>query len=537
MTTKVVNFIKQGGFSLLIVIGLFSCEGPIEEVGVNIVDNDLFDSDKFVSDVRTYNQNILKREGNSLGQYLLGVHKNNDFGRIEATVLGQVAFNSTVDFGLDPTIDTIIVNIPYYSTEIGRFDDGSREFELDSIIGNQDIAFNLKVSELKTYLNTLDPENPSEVLAYYTDETYDVGATPFYEELFMPNALDTVLYVERSEVILDWETMEHDRDTIKNLNAAPSIKLALEEEYFTNNFLNNPAIFTSLDVFLEFFRGLYIEAESVVTDPMASDASLMTLNMGGSTMTIYYTNTILTDETITSTNADGVTTIVSETDLNGDGDTTDEDVEVRTKQSVIFSFGGVTNNKYTRDYSNSNAESVINSPDMVNGDSELFIQGAAGSVALVDLFYNDDIEELRSKNWLINNAILHFYIDQSADKSIVPDRVYLYNFDDDRHLTDVLTEGLSTFDGRLQRDPDGEPYRYSIKITDYISRVLASDDPLEISKLALKVFNNSDSPLSPLDVDVKDKSWNSKGIVIHGNQSIDLEKRVQLEISYTEINN
>ena len=502
MTTKVVNVLKQGGISLLLIIGLLSCEGKIDDVGVNIVDNDIFEEGKYTSEVVAYNINIEKRIANKLNQYLLGVYKNDDFGQLDASVIGQLTFSLDVNFGTDPSIDTIIVSIPYYATQIGDYENGSPEFELDSIIGNQDVSFRLKVSELQTYLNTLDPDNPSEELNYYTDEDFNQDMTPFYSGEFIPNEKDTVLYVNRPEITPDPEEGIYNIDTIKRVDAAPTLKIPLDEEYFTNNFLTNPAIFESNAAFVAFFNGLYIEASPLVGDP---DASLMTLDFSAATMTIYYTNTTF---------------------------------EVRTKQTASFNFGGVTNNKYERDYTDSNADPIINNPDEVFGDDQLFIQGAAGSIALIDLFTNDDLEELRNNNWLINDANLIFYIDQSADMSIAPDRVLLYNYDDSTHLTDLLFEGLAIYGGILEFDDNGDPYRYKINVTDYVSKILVdSDEAEDPSKLALKVFNNSDFPSDFADNEVEDYSWNPKGIILHGNTTTDVEKRIKLEINYTEINN
>ncbi|MDC9721929.1 MAG: DUF4270 domain-containing protein [Urechidicola sp.] len=504
MTTKVVNVLKQGGISLFIILGLLACEGPIDNVGVNIVDNDVFEDGKYTSEVVTYNKNIEKRLANKLDQYLLGVYKNDDFGQIDASVIAQLTFNTDIDFGVNPSIDTVILNIPYYATRDGNDEDGFPNFVLDSIIGNQEVVFNLKISELQTYLNTLDPLNPSEELDYFTDDNYTVNMTPlYYNEEFKPNEIDTVLYVNRPEIISDPENDIYSVDTIKRVDAMPTIKVPLDEDFFTNNFLNNPAVFESTSAFIEFFNGLYIEA-SPGANP---EASLMTLDFSAATMTIYYTNT---------------------------------EFEKRTKQTATFLFGSVTNNKYTRDYSGSIAEPIINNPDEVFGDDQLFVQGAAGSIALLDLFTEDNLAELRSNNWLINDANLIFYIDQTADLSIVPDRLLLYNYDDGNHLTDFLFEGFSSFGGGIEYDDDEDnptPILYKINITDYVSKILAFEDAIEPSKLALKVFNNSDFPLDLADFEVDDYSWNPKGIILHGNNTTDIEKRVKLEITYTEINN
>jgi hypothetical protein len=500
MTTKVVKIIKQVSFVLL--IGIISCESDIEGVGVNIVDNGVFETNSYSSELISYNNNIENVKSNQLGQYLLGVYKNDDFGQIEASIVSQLTHNTSLftGFGDSPSIDAVILSIPYQATRQAEDNDnGSPKFEIDSVFGNKDVAYNLSVYEVETYLNTLDPSDPSEELDYYSDQTYAFNSNALYAELFNPNEQDTVLYIDRPGIILDLDTMEHDVDTIKITGVLPFIQIPLDKDFFTNEFLINPSAFESTTTFVDFFRGLLIQA-TPASDP---DASITALDLSLANMSIYYTN-----------------------DVDG----------VKTKQTAVFNFSGVTSNIYQRDYTSSNVEPFIpSSPNTTTGDEKLYLQGAAGSMALIDLFGDDNIEELRNNNWLINQANLIFYIDQSSDVSLLPERLFLYNYEEDIQLTDVLTE-TATYDGFLENDEDGNPWRYKINITDYVSNVLKSDDPLEPTKLGLKVFNISDFPTAFGDVDVRDLSWTIKGVVVHGNNTTDIDKRSKLEIIYSEIN-
>jgi len=530
MTIKVVKTIKQITLFSILVFGILSCEKDIESVGVNLVENGIFEVDTYNSDVKTYNQNIIKRRAKGLGQYLLGVYNDTDFGKLEASIIAQTVPFGSIDFGTNPVIDTVILSIPYKATKIGTQETTIQgetisvpKFKLDSVFGDKNVEFNLNVYELTSYLNTLDPTNPSEELKYYTNQTYNYNPTPLYSGLFKPNPNDTVLYVKRPEVILDFDTMQYDIDTIKNTNSEPAIRLPLDESFFTNNFLTNSSAFESTANFLEFFKGLYIQA----TESANPKASIMSLKLIiESNITIYYTNTVVKDETI-----DGV-------DLNGDGNI-DAAVNIRTKQTAVFNISGIVNNTYTRDYTSSSAISYLNAPNSINGDDKLYLQGAAGSIALIDLFTNDDINMLRDNNWLINEANLTFYVDETAENSNIPEKLFVYNYDENTQLTDMLTEGSIVFDGTLQKDADGNaltPRRYTVNITDYISEILKSTDPIDPSKLAVSVYNSTDTPANLLDTEIKDFSWTPKGVVIHGNQSSDIEKRIKLEITYTKIN-
>ncbi|MFT4684050.1 MAG: hypothetical protein ACI863_000650 [Flavobacteriales bacterium] len=541
MTTKVVKKTKQLALFLMMLIGIMSCEKDIENIGVNLVENGIFDTQKYNSTVTVYNQNILKNRGSQLGQYLLGVYENEDFGQVGASIVTQLAPTIGIDFGLEPSIDSVVLTIPYQATLTSEVNEAPT-FELDSIWGNQATQFNLNVYELQTYLNTLDPLNPSDELSYFTDQIYDYNSTALYSGLFKPSAEDTIMFIERPEVIIDFAIPSvKDRDTIRtfvsnvngNSQLVPAIRLPLNNDFFTDNFLTNQSAMETTDAFVQFFNGIYIEA-TVAGDPKSSIMSLNLYNTA-TNITIYYTNTILTDETI----YDSLGDLVSETDINGNGNTVDTDLPVRTKQTATFNFDGITTNNYVRDYTGSVAEPILDNPNTLSGDERLYLQGAAGSFAVIDLFAFDDILELRNNGWLINEASLSFYVDQEntvADFSIVPEKLLVYNYDENEQMTDIFTEGLSAFDGNLERDDDDLPYRYTVNITDYISEVLKSENPTEISKLAVKVYNISDIPASGTDTEITNFSWTPKGVVVHGNQSLNLEKRLKLEISYTEIN-
>jgi hypothetical protein len=172
-----------------------------------------------------------------------------------------------------------------------------------------------------------------------------------------------------------------------------------------------------------------------------------------------------------------------------------------------------------------------------SGEDRLYVQGAAGSIATIDLFKNENYVDFQDNNWLINDANLIFYVDQNAASDIAPEQLFIYNYTDNLQFTDVMTEGIDAVGGKLERDDAGKPYRYVFKITDYISRLLKTDEPLELVKIGLKVYNPSDTPSAISDVKIREYSWTPKGVVLYGDNPSFGDKRVKLEISYSKINN
>ncbi|MBJ2174010.1 DUF4270 domain-containing protein [Aureibaculum sp. A20] len=526
MTKKIVSSIKYIAIFSTVLLGIISCEKDFENVGVGLVDNELFTTESQSFEVVAYNENVTRSQISTSNPHLLGVINDDKFGLLKSSVIAQLSLGS-ISFTDNMSIDAVVLDIPYYTTQLENNSGGTPNFELDSIFGKEDEEFMLSVYENGTYLNNLDPLDPTQGKKYYSNDSY-TKKDLLYSGLFKPNANDTVLYVKRNFLDGDANTVD-DTDTIKSATISPSIKIPLDTTFFRTNFIDqqNSGAFDSNDNFKNYFRGLIIEADG-------TDGSIMNLAMSNATMTFYYSNIVLTDETTTTG------------DLNGDGDTDDEDVPVKTKQTAIFPLSGVITDTYNRDYSEATSDiyTKLMSPDTSNGEESLYIQGAAGSIAVVELFKGLDetqFEEIKNKNWLINGAKLSLYIETQED-TIIPQQLFLYNYDAHTQILDAMTEAsLREFEGVLRRDDDNKPLKYEFTITDYISEVLKSDESLSLNKLAIKVAHSSasfsDAPTSTLDTIVKDYSWNPKGVVVKGNNLINTdEQRLKLEIFYTVIN-
>ena len=524
MTIKIVNSVKYIGFLALILLSIVACEKDFENIDVDLVDNNVFKNDSAIFEVIGYNKNVDSSRVDGLPRNLLGVYKDDTFGFIKTSFVSQLSLPSPFsNFGDSVSIDMVILDIPYYATDTSAANT-KPDFILDSIIGDQNIEYNLSVYESGTYLNTLDPQDPSKIRKYYSDEQYD-KKTLLSSKLFKPEKHDTVLYVKRRFLDNNINTVD-DTDTIIAENANPSIKFELDTVFFRNNFVNqqNSGVFDSNDNLLNYFRGIIIEAE----EDQEKQASLMTLNMSEAELRIYYTNTTLTDE--------------SGTDLNGNGTTDDTGVPVRTKQTMIFPVGGIGASTYIRDYTGSEINNNLLNPDKINGQEKLFIQGAAGSIAVVELFKGVDIDSLnaiRDQNWLIIDASITLHLNNDETQNSVPERLYLYKFDSHSQILDVFTEIETVgIGGVLIRDEDNNnPIKYKFSITDYMSEVLKHDGITNVAKLGIKVYHPTDNPVALNDSLIKDYSWNAKGVVLNGNNvpliDADYNNRLKLKIVYT----
>jgi hypothetical protein len=509
MAIKVVNALKYLGLFSIVFFTIISCEKEIESIGVNLVDNNNFSTDKQITDVTAANKNISKVPASGVSQYLLGVYSDNEFGTLKASIVSQLALPTTgaaYNYGTNYGIDSVLLFIPYQATKLAeKYTDGKPKFSIDSVFGDANVEFKLGIYELKTYLNTLDPVDPSKPAIYYSDKEFQKGDTPFYTGNFKVNPNDTVAYIKR---YMPNGITVYKKDTIKATDKSPSIKIPLNESLIKQIFVDNAAgaEFQSIDNFQRYFRGFYIEAEAITSNK----SHIVSLAMANARMVIYYSK----DED------EGANIDLNGNKINGE-------LGVRTKHNFEFAFGAIKSNVLKRDVA----------PHQ-SGEDRLYVQGAAGSMATIDLFKNENIKDLQKNNWLINDASLIFYVDQNAASNIVPEQLFIYNYEDNEQITDVMTEGLVAAGGLLEKDANGKPYRYVFKITDYMSKLLSANAPADLEKktLGLKVYNPSDTPSAISDVKVRDYSWTPKGVVLYGQNPSFGDKRVKLEISYTKIN-
>jgi hypothetical protein len=171
---------------------------------------------------------------------------------------------------------------------------------------------------------------------------------------------------------------------------------------------------------------------------------------------------------------------------------------------------------------------------------------------------SDKLDDLRSKDVLINEANIEFYVNQNVPlgSEAEPDRVFLYDIDNNRVLLDYQfddTTGTDVVDtkvshlGRLQRDDLGYGVKYKINVTEHITDLIRNDS-INV-KLGLVISNNVlDLGSSELkdQIDINDSEIESifsasvlshRGTVLFNENALDNEKKLKLKIYYTEENN
>jgi len=508
MTKKSVYF----GVFILFIVGIISCEKDFNDIATNVVKNTKFDTKDTILDVVVTNKAITSvggdglKIGGTLGQYLLGVYNNSNYEKIEASIVSQVVIYSGIqdkevgerDYGTDTTIvttiDTVFLKLPYQATLKSG---ATADYTLDSVIGDQTKAFNLNLYRTDTYMSRLNPVDPSKINSYESDFNYQIipgrlNSIANYQ--FKPNALDTAL-IYKSKLS---NGVVYKTDTISLTNNNPFARVALDKAKFKEIFIDKfgSSEFTSQEAFNEYFKGLYIEASG-------NEGSLISFLLNNPnqelkpSIELRYTKTVVK----------GGTTII--------------DTIQKSNTFLLSSFS-------TSVYKMTEKVYPVN--------KNVIIQGTAGSMAEVKLFDAAQIQLLKNKNWLINDASLTFYVDQDIvkyDTIATPFKLFLYKEGNSKtQLKDLITEGNTTFGGNLTIT-DKKPDYYSFKITDYVSDFLDGSSNYNPT-LGLRVFNPTDLPEIVIDTLVRNYNWNPKAVtLLNHDKTLNGERRAKLKLSYS----
>lgn len=519
MRKNIKRSIQFGVFSCFLAFVL-SCEKDFTDIGSNVISNTKFDTNEVLVEINAENSPLQKLQTDNIsrqiGQYLLGVYANAEYEKIEASIVSQLSMPlnlKVVDktYGADTTvvttIDTVFLKLPY---QVSLQDGNATSYDLDSIVGDLSKPFNFNVFRSNTYLNTFNPADPSKTNAYFSDATFEktgtaLNVTQNYQ--FTPNKNDTLFVIKRRLFNNEVATT----DTLKIFSSLastipiPFARIPLDESRFKEMFLDKyeTGEFDSQDAFNDYFRGVILEASG-------NEGSLISFNFTNSiaslrpSIEVYYTNTVVKSGS----------TVIDTISKNNS-----------------FPLNGFRVNTFKME------------DKIYPSNNELKVQGAAGSEVAITLFDQNKINELRAKNWLINDASLIFYINQAADTTAAPYRMYLYKSDMSSgveklsQIKDAISEvSFGGISGFLDRDESGKRDKYTFRITDYISDIVSGESSFSPT-LKLKVFNSSDNPTTGTDTIFRNFSWNPKAVTLFNHSPANGDRRAILKLSYSERKN
>ena len=418
------------------------------------------------------------------------------------------------------------------------YDSQRRVYEIDSIYGNRNASFDLKVYELTYYLHHLDIENNFEYNAqYFSDQ--DFYANGFSGQVLYDDNIN--LNLEEVPVLYyqdDPETTVIETDQIEYYES-PRIRVPLNVEFFQRRLMNFEGLdqLKNADNFNHHLRGLIVKADNF------SDDLYMLLDISNAQVVLEYNYNWY--------NSKGTVT-------------TDDDVIERRKKSNAMPFGGVYVNHYSYQDPNEKVQQVISSSEEGTPSNRIFLQGPR-LTSKIKLFAENEfdlpnvIHELASQDVIINEANLVLNIDKSAhdlSHDLLPNRLYLYSYNNGATIEDYnkdftidynlasVNANKYVFGGMLEYDSNNKPDRYKFNITNHVNNIINKDSlnidlglvvNSNIEDITLRrAFTNpqNNKMLIPTSVIVSPYS-----VVLYGshpNDSISFYKRLSLEVLYTK---
>jgi len=533
---------------LSLIFMVQACDSEFSEIGTGIVGTPDFEIVNGTYPVKTYNKKIEPFQSNGLSENLLGYYYDPVFGGSNVNFVGQLTPRTFApDFGDNTILDSVVLTIPYKSTvDIGE----STTYVLDSLYGSDPIK--LSVYKNNYYLRAFDPNADLDAPQnYYSNGTLAqgeiMGASNLEGQLIYHNAsyypsansIDLKALNEETNAIEVTETLQ------------PSLRIPLFGGT-TNS--NPPATFwddlifskeedevlSGASNFHEYFRGLYFKAEAIT--PTQGHLMQLDFSSTDASVTIYYsyTNPVTEDQEDTPT-------LQSEYEMN---------------------FTGNRVNIFDNTFNSSVTNIIDDTTTDAEGDDYLYLKGGEGSMAIVELFADeegnseeDQLNEFRevdnnglvSVKRLINEAYLEFYIDETQPNTDHPNRVYLYDLDNNIPVADFFldqTVNTTSSDSKFTHlvPLDTEQKKYKIRLTEHLNNIVINDSTNV--KLGLVISSNvgAASPRgfqTGIDVGIDPDITTIEGIptgtvlspksvVLHGNNSPNAAKRVKLNVYYTQ---
>ena len=520
MINKMIKKCAYIGVFILFITAVISCEKDFQDIASSVVSNTKFDTKDTILEVVVTNKAVTSVRadgltvGGTLGQYLLGVYNNPNYEKIEASMVSQLALDNAIHtkdskervYGADTTvvttIDTVFLKLPYQAT---LKVDTTSDYVLDSIIGDQTKAFNLNLYRTETFMSRLNPVDPSKASNYQSNAVYQVLPGELNDEVnyqFKPNAKDTVLVFKRRLS----NGNVYATDTVKLTANNPFARVPLNEDKIKQIFVDqfDSSDFETQQALNTYFKGLYIEASG-------NEGSLTAFNIATTNFVLKPSVEIRYTKTVVKNGTTVVDTIAKE---------------------ASFLLSNFSTSLYKMD------EKIYPT------DKNVIVQGTAGNMAQIKIFgtdtnnnnIDDQLEVLRAKNWLVNDASLTFYVNQDivgTDTIATPYKLFLYKDGASKaQIKDHLSEGATVFGGNLVLDSERKPDHYTFRITDYISDLMngsSVNNPI----LGLKVVNPTDVPSTAIDTLVTNYSWNPKAVTLLNHFTTNGARRAQLKISYS----
>jgi len=435
--------------------------------------------------------------------------------------------------GNNPVIESVFLDVPYFvdASQTVAISTGGNTYVLDSIYGKVDAKIKLSVYESGRYMGSQNGGSQN----FYTNQNAE------FNSLKSGNRLNDDSDVAQNDAFF-FDPAQH---TVTTTDAAgketitytsPSMRLKLNSAFFDSKIIHAPSgKLATNDVFINYFKGLYFKVEQSGADA----GSLALINFAKGKITIKYK-----EDAVIAT-------------------------DPKVDKSIVLNMSGSTASLLDQSNTNVDYSNATSNSNAITGDEKLYVKGGEGSLSVLKLFgpdlygvdgttgspngVADELDIIRKNGWLINEANLVFNIDASTmANSYEPDRIYLYDFNNNRPVIDYFFDGSSAvrpkmskllFDGNINRDVvTKRGSTYKIRITNHIRNLVKYADSTNVKlgvvvteDIAIANSNKLKTPTTKITQAPKASVMNPLGTILYGgNSTVPVDKRLQLEIYYTK---
>src|SRR5690606_26240445 len=150
-----VKALKFSFFIILIATSFIACDKDFSTLESDVLGegNSNFNTKVDSLPIAAYNKKLEGLRINGLASNLLGFFHDPAYGTTTASIVAQVTPSSySPDFGETPVIDSVAINIPYYSTVVDVDENGNSVYRLDSVFGNTSAKIKLSIYQNNYFL-------------------------------------------------------------------------------------------------------------------------------------------------------------------------------------------------------------------------------------------------------------------------------------------------------------------------------------------------------------------------------------------------
>ncbi|MDA9069780.1 DUF4270 domain-containing protein [Algibacter sp.] len=556
---KTFKALKFSTVLLLLITSFIACDKEFSVIESDVLGNENanFYTDSLVLPISAYNKKLEALQINSLPSNLLGVFNDLEYGKTTASIVTQLTPASfDEDFDLNPEIDSVVINIPYFNTVTGIDPTNSEAstYALDSIYGNVNAPIILTIYQNNYFLRDFDPSGEINSIQNYFSKAEDlVDPSHNYmlngsQTIDFDNHLGEMIYKNddfktNAEAIELWN--ESDTEVSKTF-IAPALRISFESDveededaiaFWKETIIDkkDDPVLSNANNFRNYFRGLYFKAEA-----NGSDGNMVLMNLGSAdaNVTIYYSK----------------------------GEAT-----TRTQDTYILNFNGNRLNTFINEFN-----VTLEDGDKDNGDETLYLKGLEGSMAVVDLFPTDEalesfkndfrqtddngefIKDNRTGSFLlkklVNEAHLIIYeddnvlstLDENGDLYHKYDRIYAYDIKNNIPTIDYQIDPIESNEALSSKlfslgQREESSGKYKIRITEHLNNIIQNDSTNYQIGLVLsnnvnvtsssRILNSTDDVTAVPTASI----ISPRGTILNGNNAIDDNKKLKLKVFFTEL--